>query len=212
MPGQTIPPLATDDIGALKSAYDGTVADRATMERRRNERHHELMDAAKTQVARQLAEEFPDWKETQAAETAAKLALEDARIAAGKERLERLNYGRGILVEWDIKKNNWHSDRRHWYYRTGRRGILQVWDRESEYPDNIQHGYALPNYGDFYIRLIKKDGAPSRQFYKFSSGMAFSDQIIPNSWLPGDYKHEKAAPNEPDNWLVEFNGRRVAKR
>ena len=41
MPGQTIPPLATDDIGALKSAYDGTVADRATMERRRNERHHE---------------------------------------------------------------------------------------------------------------------------------------------------------------------------
>ena len=121
-------------------------------------------------------------------------------------------HGRGILVEWDITKNNWHSDRRHWYYRTGRRGILQVWDRESEYPDNIQHGYALPNYGDFYIRLIKKDGAPSRQFYKFSSGMAFSDQIIPNSWLPGDYKHEKAAPNEPDNWLVEFNGRRVAKR
>src|SRR6185436_17999621 len=97
-----------DDVDKLKTALDDATVERATMERRRNERHHQLLDEAKKQVAQQIAKEFPDWQDKRTAEADAKRALEDAKIEAGKERLERMNYGRGILVEWNVNNRNWY--------------------------------------------------------------------------------------------------------
>lgn len=184
----------TDELDKLKTAFDDAVVERARMRDARDKRRHELMQEAAKQVARQIAQEFPDWQTVQDTETTARQTLDDAKIAAGKEKLARMNYGRGTLIEWETKRDQWFGEKRYWHYRTGRRGVLMVWERGSEYPDNIHHGYALPNYGDLYIRLLKKDGTPGRQFYKF--GNMAADQILPKNWLPEHEKHENAAPSE----------------
>jgi hypothetical protein len=180
------------DLNTLETLFDAAAYKQRCVRDARDKRRRELEEAARKQIAEQIDAEFgQEWREIQDTTNQRQTELEDARIAAGKERLAEMNYGRGTLIEWSTHKENWYNlQQRYWYYRTGRKGFLAVWDRDAEYPDNMRHSYTLPQLGDLYIRLLKKDGKPGRQFYKWHG------DAVPNWWLPEDENHEKAAPNE----------------
>jgi hypothetical protein len=99
----------------------------------------------------------------------AKEAWEDAKIEQAAQDEKALPVGT-VLVEW----------KRSGYYGggpskpTGRKGVVNIWTRQSDHPGNLRWG--LPEVGDRYIRVLKKDGTPSRNFEKLSDWKA--------SWLP----------------------------
>lgn len=176
------------DTDAFKNKYDDAYVERLRVAELRDARKRELLTEARKKVEEQIELEFPNLITLQNAETAAKREWNEAKIVAGKERLANLNYGRGTLVEWDIHHNDWYvPERKNQHYKTGRRGILQVWEFDSDYPDNTVNG--LPDYGDIFIRFLNKNGTPSKKLKRIFHG-------IPSHWLPEGEKHEYAAPNE----------------
>ena len=46
----------------------------------------------------------------------------------------------------------------------GQLGVIEVWTKESRYPDNMRWG--MPHPGDIVIRFLKKDGSPSLKFVR----------------------------------------------
>lgn len=50
-----------------------------------------------------------------------------------------------------------HSD---WYDLNG---VIEVRTHESVFPDNTSR-YSLPQFGDLFVRVLNKDGAPSKRF------------------------------------------------
>lgn len=74
------------------------------------------------------------------------------------------------MLEWRAPKYGYAYDQTK--KPTGLVGVIEVWTRDSESPDNFSN-YRIPHRGDAAIRILKKDGAPSRKFERASSGGDF---------------------------------------
>lgn len=175
------------DLNELEATYIESKQACRRLDRQREDRRRALEQEARVRIAAQIDEEFPEWRQANDQATEAQRAFYDARIEDARARLSAMNYGRGVLVEWETKKGQWFSERKNWHYESGRRGTIEVVDRNTQFPDNMAD-YRRPALGDMIIRLLKKDGTPSKQVINLMNG-------IPNWWLPEGEKHEKAAPD-----------------
>lgn len=85
----------------------------------------------------------------------------DARDSAIEARAlsgEGLPYPIGTkLFEW--KHERWSTNS---YVKTGRTGVVEVCTRDTVHPDNMR--WSRPRLGGWFIRVLKKDGTPSKQY------------------------------------------------
>lgn len=132
-------------------------ADRALRERKRKaeaefEEQWEKTTEADRERLYQLRREANDAKEAWEAAKVERAAQDTNAIALGT-----------VMVEW---KRSGYGFSPGPMKPTGRRGRVAIWTRESPHPENIRWG--LPDVGDRYIRVLKKDGTESINFEKLS--------------------------------------------
>lgn len=172
----------------IETKYHDAMVENHRFKERRDDRRRQLFAEARVKIEAQLDEEFPETADVQQAEEQAKREYFDARIAEGKKRLAGMNYHKGLLVEWDRRKNEWFTDRRNWLYKTGRRGVLEVCDYDTTFPENMAD-YRRPKPGDLFIRRVKANGEPSQQI------ITLHDGHVPTRWHPEGEIPEQAAEN-----------------
>jgi hypothetical protein len=176
------------DADSLKQQLDEAHIDRVRIALRRNERRQELVREAMAKVERDLDAEFPEFTEAVAEEDQRRIAYEDARLEAAKARVSRNNYG--VLVEWGMRDRNWYNlEKRYLMYKTGRRAVLEVCDRNTIFDRNMAD-WRRPAIGEIFLRRIKKNGENSAQIIKLHN------EEIPSSWLPEGDKPPRAADGE----------------
>jgi hypothetical protein len=67
-----------------------------------------------------------------------------------------------VVEEWErVGYLYRHADNPH-HRKTGRRGVVRIWDNDSPRPDRTSYGQ--PDVGDVYVRLLKKDGSESVKY------------------------------------------------
>jgi hypothetical protein len=66
------------------------------------------------------------------------------------------------VEEWSAPKGWGYSREKK---STGRRGVLEVITATSEHPDNVP-SYRRASVGDVVVRILKKDGTPSKKYVK----------------------------------------------
>ena len=91
----------------------------------------------------------------------AEIAWKEARVEAARKKAHTLGPIGTVLIEWDSGRSYGYTSRREWR-KTGRTGKLDVWTMDSAHPANMT--WSLPSVGDFYVRVVKKDGSESRLF------------------------------------------------
>lgn len=132
---------------------------------------------------------------------AARIAEHEARktLEAEKERIalsETVHpYPLGTrMVEWKYWTHHYHN-RPENRALTGRVGILEVITSTSEHPANKTYG--LANRGDLVIRILKKDGTPSKMYEQVRRHCAYH-------WVPEgtDLLQEDLSWPDPDEAKV----------
>lgn len=92
----------------------------------------------------------------------AKTARDTAAVALAAGASGRAVPVGARVEEWRKKEvGGWRKEWTNQLVATGRRGIVEVFTPQSEYPDN-RGAWRRPRIGDFVIRLLKKDGSPSK--------------------------------------------------
>ena len=175
-------------VEALKSQFDDAHVDRVRIALRRDERRQQLVKAAMAQVELDLNAEFPEFQEAIEIETARRAEYDAARLEAAKARVNGNNYG--MLIEWGMRDRDWYIvEKRYLLYKTGRRGILEVYETGTLLPETMGD-WRKPQIGDVFLRLIKKNGEKSRKIITLHNGE------IPGNWYPEGDKPAKAAAGE----------------
>ncbi len=174
------------DITALETLLDDAIVERVRVVQERNQKRRLMLEEATAKIDAAIAAEFDSSIAMyQNVENMHRTALENARLEIGRKRFAASNY-KGLLVEWGRHSSNWYdTEKRDLLYPTGRRGLLQVCERETRFADNITH-YKLPKIGDLFIRLVKKDGTSGLQHVLLYGGE------VGGHWLPAGEKPEKA--------------------
>lgn len=147
-------------VDDLREAYGNIGNDMDQLEREKSSKRRNAI----AEIDRQLNEEYGERLK------ALSTARRDAKEAweAERERIA-LEEGTGpypvgtVLCEWD-KKGRLGEDKSI-RVLTGRKGIVEVVTRNFVMPDNLSYG--KPDIGQYAIRLLKKDGTPSKQFFTF---------------------------------------------
>jgi hypothetical protein len=100
----------------------------------------------------------------------------DARVRYEAALVEEAKAGDGapypigtVMCEWDLEGSSW--DRKRKFVPTGKRGVVEVWTRESVVSAALGR-YSWPDPGTFIIRIFKKDGKPGTAFVKLGSWRA----------------------------------------
>lgn len=83
----------------------------------------------------------------------------------------------GRVVEW-ISQYRFSSIRK----QSGKIGIVEVCTIESRFSDNVVHG--IPTVGKLFVRILKKDGTPSRNFANGRWSLDGGDDKLPWGWYP----------------------------
>jgi hypothetical protein len=126
----------------------------------------------------QVSESFKGKLKALDAEVIEAKALWDAQaVAEAVEEAKTKTYGNGLMVgdivcEWQ-KPYSWAP-----YTTTGNRGVVSIWRPDSDHPVNQCSGYPEP--GEVYIRLLKKDGTPSKEFRKWINNW-YKEGVVPVS-------------------------------
>jgi len=153
--------------------------DRLEERYREQERSREkLIDAAVTRARRQAEKDTiaqqREIDDTRKAHGEALHALEVAKISHTTDSDEGLRIGT-ILHEWSYGSWTWSRTRS----KTGRTGVVRVWDRNSAHPPNVR--WSLPRVGEKYIRVLRKDDTESINFAPLSG-------VSRSEWHPADWK------------------------
>lgn len=130
---------------------------------REQERHREKLIDAAVSRARSRAEKDtePQKREIDDSRKAyreARERLDAAKVAHATASDEGPIVGT-VLHEW---KRDSYGYRLGDWKKSGRTGVVRVWDNGSAHPPNIR--YSLPSVGDKYIRVLKRDGSESTTF------------------------------------------------
>lgn len=124
----------------------------------------------------------------------AKQAVDDAKRAldlatAEAAKAEHAAKIGARYVEWRNKTkrhNTWDPVRRIPWERTGRVGIVDVFDPDT----NVRNKWSRPNSGDLYIRPLLKSGKPGADVIKF-------DSYDSEEWFPEGVHPTEAPKPEP---------------
>lgn len=152
-----------DLLAALRLAF----RDRETAERERDHERRELVAEAATKIDGELEAKYGERiRALRDAEGRVRQALYVAKIEAGKAALS--GFPSGVMVEWGYDmRHRW--DRSREKKPTGRRGRYELRTADTEFPANTG-SYRLPNIGQVFIRILKKDGSPGLKFESLRAG------------------------------------------
>lgn len=160
----------SDDITALRAALHAARRARIAFEVER-EAAKRLLQAEVNDKIREVygAREA----EVKKREADAREALREAEERRGLA--DNADMYQGILIEWSFIRPH--------PAMTGRRGKYEICTHKTVFPGNRQYG--LPQIGERFIRLLKKDGSPA---LGFASGYR-----VDENWLPEGEKPKEAA-------------------
>lgn len=162
-----------DDIEALRGALAQTQTARRLLENEIREERLRLMNEVEAKLSQTYGARLAEVKKK---EMEARVALSEAEVRLAL--IENADMYQGILFEWE--RVGFGLTRG--VQKTGRRGKYEIRTRETVFPGNRQFG--LPEMGEHFIRLLKKDGSP---------GLGFVSNYWKEKWLPEGQKPEVAA-------------------
>lgn len=110
-----------------------------------------------------------------------KWAAKEQFDIAEKNRATNLWFPPGTIVyEW--RTISFSQER---IERTGRKGVVAIFDKDSHYPENIAR-YSIPGIGSIVVYLLKKDGTAGKQFEQISRYGELTHKA--KMWLPESEK------------------------
>lgn len=133
------------------------------LHRERVEPLQERVRAERVAIADQVHEEFGERID------AASRARDEANAALDAARVAHATMDTGwlpvdtVVEEWKQYRYGWARQDGRRRDKTGRHGIVRVWDAGSRYPGNAGR-WSLPSPGEVYVRLLRKDGTESAKF------------------------------------------------
>lgn len=158
-------------VKKAEAAYMEACSARAKAQHALEKKRDDLLDKARNQIDRDLKPEDDAVTALKLAEHAANHEWNLAKVASA--HLKPCEHGPvgTRMVEWSTGRG--YYSHRSWA-KTGRTGKLAIWDEHSDYPTNTRYGH--PSVGDYYVRVVKKDGTISRNFETLSDWKS--------KWLP----------------------------
>ena len=121
----------------------------------------EAIEEATARIRRFFTADSKRVSELSTALSRAKHERELAEVEAAKNATYAL--GNGVTLRagdrvYMMVKGSW----KHSYKEKAVRGVIEICTHETNFPANISNG--LPSVGSLFVRLIKDDGTPGKQF------------------------------------------------
>ncbi len=159
--------MMSDKLKKLQKAEQDASDAYATLRREHDAKEQRMLSVAKAEIRDTLDMEYAErLKELRLAEIAAKRAREDAAIEVANETS---TYAPGTkLIGWGYRRTG------H-YWSSGdpleqlAQGVIEIVTRETVHPDNVST-YTQAAVGQPVVRLLKKDGAPSKRYDTLEHG------------------------------------------
>jgi hypothetical protein len=192
-----------ENIKALKSVMNGHEVDNQTAQRSKKNMIERNMEPVQQRfnddsaAVAKAASEAWDKKisDSSSAYYAARDAYEAALIAERTENTGWLPVGTEVW-NWAAARGLYRYSRTESHYVPGRKAVVSVWTRKSESRENHRHAH-LPQPGDVYLRILKKDGTASKDWERTQSwGTAGVADSVKECWLPEGVKHPRAKKEE----------------
>jgi hypothetical protein len=143
-------------------------ADEVFREARRalEETREKLVATAKNKIDVALKESYDHVGRLRQQYLEAEKAWKTAKVVAAQSKPSEHGPVGTRMVEWTNGRSYFGSTRREWS-TTGRKGVLDIWTDESVAPGGTK--WSLPGVGDYYVRVLKKDGTESTRFEKLNN-------------------------------------------
>lgn len=160
-------------IEQLEAALEEAERDYYTLESERNSKRNKLLSEAEGKINSAINAEYSERQDSLRA------ALRSAKDAVNAAREARALSGAGAPYPLGTKLFEWENQDR-WNRKmvpTGKIGLIEAITSTSEH-SGTDSVWRRADIGSYVIRILKKDGTPSKHYIKCTSWEA------KNRWLP----------------------------
>ena len=165
----------TQEIEALRTAYRSAISAEAKINNEIDRERHKRLREATAEINAALDAQYGEEKLRREAEAArARRALEDAKITEATAKLESLP------KRFFEKKTSGRAWERRPAKPTGREAIPEVRRHDTIFPGN--RTWNLPEVGEIFLRVLKKDGTPSSLIERYPEWKGWDE------WFPVEAK------------------------